>query len=147
MTTTEFATKTMSERRPVGLLDTCALIGVDDISDERLPIVSEICAITVAELMLAVHVAKDPVDRSARITKLFTVGRSFDPLPFEDRAANSFNALVGLTVALGRNPKPRKNDLMIAATAVANSLPLYTANIDDFKGLESMLEVVDVRRA
>jgi hypothetical protein len=51
------------------------------------------------------------------------------------------------TVAASRNPKPRKNDLMIAATAVANSLPLYTANVDDFKGLESMLEVVEVRRA
>ena len=52
-----------------------------------------------------------------------------------------------MTVAAGRNPKPRRNDLMIAATAVANSLPLYTANVDDFKGLESMLEVVEVRRA
>jgi predicted nucleic acid-binding protein len=35
---------------------------------------------------------------------------------------------------------------MIAATAVANSLPLYTSNVDDFKGLESMLELVEVRR-
>ena len=57
------------------------------------------------------------------------------------------HGLIDVTVAIGRNPKPRKNDLMIAATAVANSLPLYTANVDDFKGLESMLEVVEVRRA
>jgi predicted nucleic acid-binding protein len=35
---------------------------------------------------------------------------------------------------------------MIAATAVANGLPLYTADVDDFKGLEGMLEVVEVRR-
>ncbi len=136
----------MSERKPIGLLDTCTLIDIEDIPDERLPIVSEICAITVAELMLGVHIAKDPADRSARITKLLTVGANFDPLPFEDRATNACNALVGLMVAIGRNPKPRKNDLMIAATAVANGLPLYTANVDAFKGLESMLEVHEVRR-
>ena len=41
----------------------------------------------------------------------------------------------------------RKNDLMIAATAVANGLPLYTANVEDFKGLESMLEVIGVQAA
>jgi predicted nucleic acid-binding protein len=136
----------MSERKPIGLLDTRTLIDIEDIPDERLPIVSEICSITVAELMLGVHMAKAPADRSARITKLLTVGANFDPLPFEDQATNAFNALVGLTVAIGRNAKPRKNDLMIAATAVANRLPLYTANVEDFKGLESMLEVVEVRR-
>jgi predicted nucleic acid-binding protein len=135
----------MSERKPIGLLDTCTLIDIEDIPGERLPIVSEICSITVAELMLGVHMAKAPADRSARITKLLTVGANFDPLPFEDQATNAFNALVGLTVATGRQ-KPRKNDLMIAATAVANGLPLYTANVEDFKGLESMLEVVEVRR-
>lgn len=136
----------MSERKPKGLLDTCTLIDVEDIPDELLPVVSEICAITVSELMLGVHMARNAADRSARITKLLAVGANFDPLPFEDRATNAFNALVGFTVAAGRNPKPRKNDLMIAATAVANGLPLYTANVDDFKGLESMLEVVEVRR-
>jgi predicted nucleic acid-binding protein len=137
----------MPDPQSVGLLDTCALIDIDDIPEERLPIVSEICAITVAELTMGVHMAKNTAERSARITKLLSIGANFDPLPFESRAVNAFNALVGLTVAIGRNPKPRKNDLMIAATAVANSLPLYTANVDDFKGLESMLEVVDVRRA
>jgi toxin FitB len=147
VTTTESAMKTMPDLRSAGLLDTRTLIDIEDIPEERLPVVSEICAITVAELMLGVHMAKNAVDRSARITKLLSIGANFDPLPFESRATNAFNALVGLTVAIGRNPKPRKNDLMIAATAVANGLPLYTANVDDFKGLESMLEVIDVRQA
>jgi len=62
-----------------------------------------------------------------------------------DGPANAFNALAGLMVAIGRDPKPRRNDLMIAATAVAKGIPLHTANVDDFKGLESMLEVVGVR--
>lgn len=137
--------KTTSNRRPVGLLDTCTLIDLEHVTDEELPIVSEICAITVSELMLGVHMAKNAADRSARITKLLAVGANFDPLPYEEQATNAFNALVGLVVAVGRNPKPRKNDLMIAATAVANGLPLYTANADGFKGLEGMLEVVGVR--
>lgn len=137
--------KTTSERRPIGLLDTCVLIDIDRIPDASLPAVSQICAITVAELMLGVHMARNPLDRTARITRLLATNSNFDPLPFGERATDAFNALVGFTVAAGRNPKPRKNDLMIAATAVANEMPLYTANVEDFKGLESMLDVVEVR--
>jgi hypothetical protein len=135
----------MSEREPIGLLDTCTLIDFEGIPAASLPVVSEISAITVAELILGVHTAKTPADRAARITKLLTVNSNFDPLPFEDEAVDRFNALVGFTVAAGRNPKPRKNDLMIAAIAVANGLPLYTANVEDFKGLGSMLRVIEVR--
>jgi len=137
----------MSNRKPRGLLDTCAIIDLEVLSRERLPLDGKIAAISVSELMLGIHIAKTPVERSVRVNRLISVEANFDPLPFERRATSMFNALVGLTVAAGRNPKPRKNDLMIAATAVANSLPLYTANVDDFKGLESMLEVVEVRRA
>jgi toxin FitB len=142
---TESVMKITNSRKPAGLLDTCTLIDIDDLAEEQLPVVSHVCAISMTELMLGVHVAKSPSDRSARITKLLTVGANFDPLPFEEQATNAFNALVGLTVEIGRNPKPRKNDLMIAATAVANGLPLYTANVDDFRGLGSMLEVIEAR--
>jgi len=137
----------MSERAPVGLLDTCVLIDIESVPDSNLPVISQVCAVTVAELMMGVHMAKQPLQRSARITKLLSVNANFDPLPFNGPALDAFNALVGYTVAIGRNPKPRKNDLMIAATAVANGLPLYTANIEDFKGLESMLEVIGVQAA
>jgi len=37
-------------------------------------------------------------------------------------------------------------DLMIGATAMASSLPLYTSNPDDFVGLEELVSVVAVRR-
>jgi hypothetical protein len=95
--------------------------------------------------MLGIHIAKSPVERSLRVNRLISVEANFDPLPFDNKATSVFNALVGLTVAAGRNPRPRKNGLMIAATAEANRLPLYTANVDDFKGLESVLEVIGVR--
>jgi predicted nucleic acid-binding protein len=135
----------MSRRRPVGLLDTCVIIDLELQPREGLPLDGRISTVSVSELMLGVHIANSAAERSLRVTRLISVGANFYPLPFDDRAANAFNTLAGLTVAVGRNPKPRKNDLMIAATAVANGMPLYTANVDDFKGLESMLEVIEVR--
>ena len=45
-----------------------------------------------------------------------------------------------------RKPRGRMADLMIAGVAMANDLPLHTANPDDFAGLESLLRVVAVRR-
>jgi predicted nucleic acid-binding protein len=128
-------------------LDTCVVIDLEKLMRDQLPLDGKIAAVSVSELMLGIHIAKDPAERSLRVNRLISVEANFDPLPFERRATTAFNALVGMTVAIGRNPKPRKNDLMIAATAVANGLPLYTANAEDFKGLESMLEVVEVRRA
>jgi predicted nucleic acid-binding protein len=136
----------MSDRKPLGLLDTCVIIDLEKLSRDRLPLDGRIAAISVSELMLGIHIAKSPAEHSLRVSRLISVEANFDPLPFERRATTAFNALVGLIVAASRNPRPRKNDLMIAATAVANGLPLYTANVDDFKGLESMLEVVEVRR-
>ena len=38
----------------------------------------------------------------------------------------------------------RAMDLLIAATAAAADLPLYTRNIDDFSGLEGVVEIVEV---
>ena len=145
-TTTGSVTKTMSNRKPRGLLDTCVIIDLEHLSRDLLPLDGKIAAITVSELMLGIHIAKDPPEHALRVNRLISVEANFDPLPFERRATSMFNALVSLTVAVGRNPKPRKNDLMIAATAVANKLPLYTSNVDDFKGLESMLEIVEVHR-
>jgi predicted nucleic acid-binding protein len=137
----------MNDRRPLGLLDTCAIIDLEKLARDRLPRDGRISAVSVSELMLGIHIAKTPDERSLRVSRLISVEANFDPLSFDHRAAAAFNTLTGLTVATGRNPKPRKNDLMIAATAVANGLPLYTANLDDFKGLGSVLEVVEVRRA
>jgi predicted nucleic acid-binding protein len=84
-------------------------------------------------------------ERSARITEPISVTADFEPLPFDDEAVNAFDTVAGFVVAAGRNPKPRKNDLMIAATAVADGLPLYATNVGGFKGLESVLDVVEVR--
>ena len=49
-------------------------------------------------------------------------------------------------IGAGRKPRRRVADLMIAAIAIAEELPLFTTNPDDYKGLESLLTVVPVTR-
>ena len=43
----------------------------------------------------------------------------------------------------GRKTSARAYDALIAATAVANELPVFTMNVDDFSGIAS-LTVVEV---
>lgn len=68
----------------------------------------------------------------------------FDPLPFAADAATRYGTLVALTIAAKRDPEPRRMDLLIAAIASARGLPLYTRNGKDFRGLESMLDIVAI---
>jgi beta-glucosidase len=49
-------------------------------------------------------------------------------------------------IAAGRTPRRGIADLMIAAIAIAEDLPLYTTNPDDFTGLEHLLTIVPVTR-
>jgi hypothetical protein len=47
--------------------------------------------------------------------------------------------------AAGRQPRKRSSDLQTAATAASNQLPLYTANPDDFQGIEGLVEIVGIQ--
>jgi prevent-host-death family protein len=76
--------------------------------------------------------------------KLGAAIADFTPLPFDGEAATRYGTFVAMVLAVERDPRPRKMDLMIAATASVHGLPLYTRNAKDFKGLESLLEVVEV---
>ena len=50
--------------------------------------------------------------------------------------------------ASGRTARgARSLDLLIAATALASDLPLYTRNPDDFRGTESLVDIVAVEPA
>jgi predicted nucleic acid-binding protein len=87
---------------------------------------------------------KDPAEMMARAQRLADVEAEFAAIPFDREAARRFGTLVALTVKANRNPRPRPMDLMIAATAAAHGLPLFTRNADDFKGLEQGVEIVPV---
>ncbi|GGK59663.1 PIN domain-containing protein [Nocardia camponoti] len=131
-------------RHPVGLLDTCVLIDLNAIPEDALPLQSRISTVTVAELGIGVALARDPQVLAARTEELLEVESAFDALPFTPAAARRFTSMAKLVVAAGRDPKPRKLDLMIAAVASTADLPLYTSNAQDFVGLESVLTVVKV---
>jgi predicted nucleic acid-binding protein len=129
-------------RHPVGLLDTCVLIDLPTIGEEDLPIHPKISTVTLAELGLGVALAVGAETLALRTERLLEVEHAFDALPFSSTAARRFTSMAKLVLAVGRSPKPRKMDLMIAAIASANDLPLFTRNADDFKGLDPLLTVV-----
>lgn len=134
----------MTERHPVGLLDTCVVIDLGRLDPSALPATARISTVTLAELGLGVHTTTDPVERALRTERLQRAEVGFRPLPFTVDAARRFAHMVGLVIAAGRSPKPRKVDLMIAAVASVHNLPLYTRNPKDFAGLDSVLTMVAV---
>ena len=67
----------------------------------------------------------------------------FDPLPFDARAARAFGQVAASLRRSGRKAASRRYDAMIAATALANGLPVYTCNPEDFEGIDG-LEVVAI---
>ncbi|MFJ8473960.1 PIN domain-containing protein [Kitasatospora sp. NPDC094011] len=99
-------------------------------------------SIVLAELAQGVAMAKEPVQMLARAQRLADVEAEFAALPFDREAARRFGTLVALTIQAKRDPRPRRMDLMIAATAAAHGLPLYTRNGADFAGLEQGVEII-----
>lgn len=124
------------------VLDTSVVVAADVIP---LPGELAISAVTLAELHFGVLVAKDSSARAERLRRLSILQRQFDPLPMDDAVAASYGQLAAAVVEVGRQPRARTMDLLIAATAHAHSARLYTANPDDFRGADSLVEVVSVR--
>lgn len=134
----------MADRNESGVLDTCAYIDLGLVDPASLPAVPEITSVTLAELHQGVTMAKDANVRAARTEVLGAALVEFDPLPFDGEAAARYGSLVGSVVAAGRDPRPRRMDLMIAAIASSRGLPLYTRNAEDFKGLDGLVDVIEI---
>lgn len=132
-----------------GLLDTNIVILRRSINADDLPTEVAISAVTLAELSAGVHLvsgADTAAERARRIDVLQRVEHEFDPIPFDAEAARAFGRISAAVQAIGRTPRRRIADLMIAAVAAAHSLPLYTTNPDDFVGLDELVDVVAVPR-
>ncbi|MGH8794862.1 MAG: type II toxin-antitoxin system VapC family toxin [Stackebrandtia sp.] len=126
-----------------GLLDTCVVIDLAELAAAgKLPRESAISAITLAELAQGVAMAIGATEVMARSQRLSDVQARFDPLPFDGEAARRYGTLVAMTIAADRDPRPRRLDLMIAAVAAANDLPLFTRNAKDFAHLDGAVVVV-----
>jgi hypothetical protein len=121
-----------------GLLDTSVVIAEDAID---LPDEAAISAATLAELHFGVHLAKDDETRSLRLRRLAEVESRFAPLPIDERVARAYGELAGLTAGAGRKVRARVMDLLIAATARAHGIPLYTRNREDFEPLADLVEL------
>jgi predicted nucleic acid-binding protein len=67
-----------------------------------------------------------------------------EPIPFDGAAVRSYGLIVAAVVHEGRKPRSRFADLLIAATAHANRLDLYSRNADDFSGLDKLVRVVAI---
>lgn len=130
-------------RRARGLLDTSVVIDIETLSQSQLPVEVAISAITMAELAAGPHAATDPDERGRRQDRLQRAEAVFDPLPFDADAARAYGRIYSAVVAAGRKARgARAVDLLIAATACAANLPLYTRNPDDFAALDDLVEII-----
>lgn len=120
-----------------GVLDTSVVIAREV---SALPEEAAISAATIAELHFGVHLARTDRERRARVRRLAEIEASFDPLPIDASVARSYGMLAHLVASAGRQPRRRAMDLLIAATAHAHSITLYTRNADDLTGLEDEID-------
>ena len=130
---------------PRGLLDTSVVIDLDRLDPSRLPREVAVSAITMAELAAGPHATSDPDERGRRQDRLQRAEATFDALPFDGEAARAYGRVFSAVTAAGRNARgARAVDLLIAATALAAGLPVYTRNGSDFQALDDLLKIVIV---
>jgi predicted nucleic acid-binding protein len=138
-----------------GLLDTNILILRRWIDPADLPDEMAISAITLAELSAGPHEVRgndvqdlydEHAERARRLEILQRAESEFDPVPFDVEAARIYGRVSAAVIATGRKPRSRIAGLMIAATAIAEDLPLFTINPADFTGLDTLMRIIPVTR-
>ncbi len=136
----------MPERRyPRGLIDTSVLIDLDRLDASALPAELAISAITLAELAAGPHATADAEQRARRQDRLQRTEAAFEPLPVDADVARAYGRVYAAIAAGGTKARGRRAlDLLIAATGLANDLPVYTCNPDDFEDLGSLIDVVSI---
>lgn len=128
-----------------GILDTSVIIDLDKLDPSALPVEVAVSALTMAELAAGPHATRDAAERGRRQDRLQRAEAAFDPLPFDNEAARAYGRVYAAVAAAGRKARgARAVDLLIAATACAAGLPLYTRNGADFEALGDLVDVVVV---
>lgn len=145
----------MTAEHEQGLLDTNVVILRAWVSADQLPASVAISAVTLAELSAGPHLVRrsneqssyeEHSERARRMDVLQRAEHEFDPIPFGTEAARIYGRVCAAVVGAGRTPRRRTADLMIAATAIAEGLPLFTTNPSDYAGLDDLLALVPVVR-
>lgn len=136
----------MPDRRHArALIDTSVVIDLEQIDPLDLPAELAVSAVTLAELAAGPHATADPVERARRQDRLQRAEATFDPVPLDASVARAYGRVYAAVAGAGRKTRGRRAlDLLIAATALAAGLPVYTRNPDDFRELGDLLEIVCV---
>jgi len=129
-----------------GLVDTNIVMHWPLLPLNELPPRIVISSVTLAELWTGVDLADNAEMRAERLDMLQRVESDIECIPFDPAAARIYGRIAAAATNLGRSPRARVADQMIAATAAAHGWPLYTTNPGDFAGLERILTVVPVAR-
>jgi len=127
-----------------GVLDTSVVIDHDVIDPALLPDESAISAVTLAELAAGPHATENKDERARRQDRLQWATATWEPLPFDAESARMYGRMFAAARAAGRSSRARLADLLIASTAAANGLPLYTRNPSDFDALKRILKVTSI---
>ncbi len=127
-----------------GLLDTSVVIDHDVIDPKQLPDESAISAVTLAELAAGPHATDSRDERAKRQDRLQWATATWDAIPFDDEGARVYGRMFAAARAAGQSGRSRFADLLIASTAAANNLPLYTRNPDDFRALSEIVKVIAI---
>jgi toxin FitB len=104
-----------------------------------------VSAVTVAELEHGVGASGNAEERQRRRRRLGVIVEAMEVIPLDIAVAGSYGLLANMVRAAGRNPRPRRLDLLIAATAERHGLSLATRNVDDFRVLDRVVHVIEVR--
>jgi predicted nucleic acid-binding protein len=134
------------ERRHArGIVDTSVLLDLERIDPSSLPVEVAVSAVTLAELAAGPHATSDTAERARRQDRLQRVEAAFETIAVDAAVARAYGRIYAAVVAGGRKARGRRAlDLLIAATALAAGLPLYTHNVADFAELGDLLDVVAV---
>ena len=126
------------------MLDTSVVIDLGLIRPADLPEEVTVSAITMAELSAGTHATDDRHERARRQDRLQLLESWIEPVPFDADCARAYGRVYAAVSAVGRQPRRRVADLLIAATAMASDMPLYTRNAADFLGLEDIIDIVAI---
>ena len=128
-----------------GVIDTSVVIGYESVDVRRLPSEISISTLTLAELTTGPLATSDELERARRQERLQRFESGVETLVFDSACARAYAHIYAASIASGCKPRgARAVDLMIAATALAYDLPLYTLNAKDLRGLELLIKIVDV---
>jgi predicted nucleic acid-binding protein len=135
----------VESRHTRGLIDTSVVIDLEQVDPADLPAEIAVSAVTLAELAAGPHATADPDERARRQDRLQRTEATFESLPLDGGVARAYGRIYAAVAAGSRKASGRRAfDLLIAATALAAALPLYTRNPSDFRGLEDLIEIASV---